>query len=86
MCGRYALALSNEEVYESLQNQLPQLFGGHRTGNNGNGTGNNNGNGANRPRWERQQDYRPKSVSHLIRQPRRAWRTVVNIWLIILQL
>jgi hypothetical protein len=26
MCGRYALALSNEEVYESLQNQLPGVF------------------------------------------------------------
>jgi hypothetical protein len=26
MCGRYAIALSNEEVYDALQNQLPQMF------------------------------------------------------------
>ena len=44
MCGRYALALSNEEVYDALENQLPRMF---RRGEN---------------RWEREQDYRPKSV------------------------
>ena len=26
MCGRYALALSNEELYDSLENQLPRMF------------------------------------------------------------
>ncbi|WWD18830.1 hypothetical protein CI109_103285 [Kwoniella shandongensis] len=26
MCGRYALALSNEELYDSLENSLPRLF------------------------------------------------------------
>lgn len=26
MCGRYALALSNEEVYDALENQLPRMF------------------------------------------------------------
>jgi len=30
MCGRYALALSNEEVYDALQNQLPRVFQGER--------------------------------------------------------
>ena len=30
MCGRYALALSNEEVYDALQNQLPRMFQGER--------------------------------------------------------
>ena len=41
MCGRYALALSNEEVYDALENQLPRMFDRAR------------------PRWEREQDYRP---------------------------
>ncbi|RSH90757.1 hypothetical protein EHS25_009932 [Saitozyma podzolica] len=26
MCGRYALALSNEEIYDALQEQLPRMF------------------------------------------------------------
>jgi len=32
MCGRYSLALSNEEVYDALENQLPRMFnhGGRR--------------------------------------------------------
>ncbi|ORX37056.1 hypothetical protein BD324DRAFT_624622 [Kockovaella imperatae] len=52
MCGRYALALSNEELYDGLQNQLPQLF---QRG---------------RPRWEREQDYRPNyNVAPRQRQP-----------------
>ena len=55
MCGRYALALSNEEVYDALQNQLPQIFQG--------GVGGGGGGSVGRPRWERQQDYRPKWVT-----------------------
>ncbi|ORY24591.1 hypothetical protein BCR39DRAFT_507438 [Naematelia encephala] len=30
MCGRYAIALSNEELYDGLQNQLPRMFQGGR--------------------------------------------------------
>ncbi|KAK8864145.1 hypothetical protein IAR55_001391 [Kwoniella newhampshirensis] len=75
MCGRYALALSNEELYDSLENSLPRLFNRDRRNRDrdrdensngsddgqggGGGGGGGGGRGRGRPRWERQQDHHP---------------------------